>query len=44
MNMQLRILSGHAVQGHINRIEMLRKTGYGHANPDPLRRRALLAN
>jgi transposase len=42
--MQLRILLGHAVQGHVNRIKMLKRQMYGRANPDLLRRRALLAN
>jgi len=36
--------SGHAVQGHVNRIKMLKRQMYGRANPDLLRRRALLVN
>jgi transposase len=34
--MQPRILSGHAVQGQVNRIKMLKRQMYGRANPDLL--------
>jgi transposase len=36
--------SSGAVEGHINRIKMLKRQMYGRANPDLLRRRILLAN
>jgi transposase len=36
--------SSGAVEGHVNRIKMLKRQMYGRANPDLLRRRVLLAN
>jgi transposase len=36
--------SSGVVEGHINRIKMLKRQMYGRANPDLLRRRILLAN
>jgi transposase len=36
--------SSGAVEGHVNRIKMLKRQMYGRANPDLLRRRILLAN
>jgi transposase len=36
--------SSGSVEGHINRIKMLKRQMYGRANPDLLRRRALLAD
>jgi transposase len=41
--LSLRWSSG-AVEGHVNRIKMLKRQMYGRANPDLLRRRVLLAN
>jgi hypothetical protein len=35
--------SSGAVEGHVNRIKMLKRQMYGRANPDLLRRRVLLA-
>jgi transposase len=35
--------SSGAIEGHINRIKMLKRQMYGRANPDLLRRRVLLA-
>jgi transposase len=32
------------VEGHVNRIKMLKRQMYGRANPDLLRRRILLAD
>jgi transposase len=40
--LSLRWSSG-AVEGHVNRIKMLKRQMYGRANPDLLRRRVLLA-
>ena len=34
--------SSGAVEGHVNRIKMLKRQMYGRANPDLLRRRVLL--
>jgi transposase len=39
----LRLSSG-SVEGHVNRIKMLKRQMYGRANPDLLRRRILLAD
>jgi transposase len=36
--------SSGAVEGHVNRIKMLKRQMYGRANPDLLRRRVLLAD
>jgi transposase len=36
--------SSGAVEGHVNRIKMLKRQMYGRANPDLLRRRILLAD
>jgi transposase len=36
--------SSGAVEGHVNRIKMLKRQMYGRASPDLLRRRILLAN
>jgi transposase len=36
--------SSGAVEGHVNRIKMLKRQMYGRANPDLLRRRIILAN
>jgi transposase len=36
--------SSGAVEGHVNRIKMLKRQGYGRANPDLLRKRILLAD
>jgi transposase len=36
--------SSGVVEGHINRIKMLKRQMYGRANPDLLRRRILLTN
>jgi len=36
--------SSGSVEGHVNRIKMLKRQMYGRANPDPLRRRILLAD
>jgi transposase len=36
--------SSGSVEGHINRIKMLKRQMYGRANPDLLRRRVLLAD
>jgi transposase len=36
--------SSGVVEGHINRIKMLKRQMYGRANPDLLRRRILLSN
>lgn len=41
--LSLRWSSG-AVEGHVNRIKMLKRQMYGRANPDLLRRRVLLAD
>ena len=36
--------SSGAVEGHVNRIKMLKRQMYGRASPDLLRRRVLLAD
>jgi transposase len=36
--------SSASVEGHVNRIKMLKRQMYGRANPDLLRRRILLAD
>ena len=36
--------SSGVVEGHVNRIKMLKRQMYGRANPDLLRRRVLLAD
>jgi transposase len=36
--------SSGAVEGHVNRIKMLKRQMYGRASPDLLRRRILLAD
>ena len=36
--------SSGAVEGHVNRIKMLKRQMYGRANPDLLRRRVLLTD
>ena len=36
--------SSGVVEGHVNRIKMLKRQMYGHASPDLLRRRILLTN
>ena len=36
--------SSGVVEGHVNRIKMLKRQMYGCANPDLLRRRILLAD
>jgi transposase len=36
--------SSGVVEGHVNRIKMLKRQMYGRANPDLLRRRILLAD
>jgi hypothetical protein len=36
--------SSGSVEGHVNRIKMLKRQMYGHASPDLLRRRVLLAD
>ena len=36
--------SSGSVEGHVNRIKMLKRQMYGRANPDLLRRRILLAD
>jgi len=36
--------SSGVVEGHVNRIKMLKRQMYGRASPDPLRRRVLLAD
>ena len=36
--------SSGAVEGHVNRIKMIKRQMYGRANPDLLRKRVLLAN
>jgi transposase len=36
--------SSGAVEGHVNRIKMIKRQMYGRANPDLLRKRILLAN
>jgi transposase len=36
--------SSGSVEGHVNRIKMLKRQMYGRANPDLLRRRVLLAD
>ena len=36
--------SSGVLEGHINRIKMLKRQMYGRANPDLLRRRVLLGN
>jgi transposase len=36
--------SSGTVEGHVNRIKMLKHQMYGRANPDLLRRRVLLAD
>ena len=41
--LSLRWSSG-AVEGHVNRIKMLKRQMYGRANPDLLRRRVLPAD
>jgi transposase len=33
-----------SVEGHVNRIKMLKRQMYGRASPDLLRRRVLLAD
>ncbi|GAA4384069.1 hypothetical protein GCM10023088_51980 [Actinomadura verrucosospora] len=36
--------SSGPVEGHVNRIKMIKRQMYGHANPDLLRKRVLLAD
>jgi len=36
--------SSGAVEGHVNRIKMIKRQMYGRANPDLLRKRILLAD
>jgi hypothetical protein len=36
--------SSGKVEGHVNRVKMLKRQMYGRANPDPLRKRMLLAD
>jgi transposase len=36
--------SSGPVEGHVNRIKMLKRQMYGRANPDLLRKRVLLAD
>lgn len=36
--------SSGAVEGHVNRIKMIKRQMYGRANPDLLRKRVLLAD
>jgi transposase len=36
--------SSGPVEGHVNRIKMIKRHMYGRANPDLLRKRVLLAN
>jgi transposase len=36
--------SSGTVEGHVNRIKMLKRQMYGRASPDPLRRRILLTD